>query len=208
MRMLDLPNGEILFTDGGSQLYVYNPDGSPLSAGQPTIYNITQNGNGSLHITGTLFNGISQGAAYGDDAQMDSNYPLVTFTDGSGDVSYGRTYNWSATSVSTGFLEVSTECAPPSFLVPGNYSVRVIANGNASAPFGYYGPEWVNFSYNGFIQFGSFIFPWNTLASGVSAVASGGTINIISGSSTETMTITKAMSINAVNGSAVIGIGH
>ena len=34
-RMLDLPDGTVLFTDGGRQLYVYIPDGFPLAAGKP-----------------------------------------------------------------------------------------------------------------------------------------------------------------------------
>ena len=82
--MLALPDGHILFSDGGSQLFVYQPSTPPLAAGKPHISSITPNGNGSYHLTGTLLNGISAGAAYGDDVQMDSNYPLVRVTDGSG----------------------------------------------------------------------------------------------------------------------------
>ena len=62
---------------------------------------------GSFHLTGTLLNGISQGAAYGDDAQMDSNYPLVRAADGTGNVYYLRTFNWSSTGVQTGNTVVS-----------------------------------------------------------------------------------------------------
>ena len=102
LKFLDLPDGTVLLSTGGSQLYIYQPDLSPLPAGQPNINKVQWNPDGSLHLTGTLFNGISQGAAYGDNEQMDSNFPLVRFTDGSGNVYYGRTYNWSSTSVQTG----------------------------------------------------------------------------------------------------------
>src|SRR6202041_868727 len=108
------------------------------AAGQPVISSVQWNPDGSLHLTGTLFNGISQGAMYGDDEQQDSNYPLVEFSSG-GNVYYGRTYNWSSTSVSTGGRVVTTEVAlPPAvFDFPNEYTLQVIANGDASAGVGF-----------------------------------------------------------------------
>jgi hypothetical protein len=207
-RMLDLPDGTVLFTDGGSQLYVYQPDGSPIASGKPAIYNVSWNTDGSLHVSGTLFNGISQGAAYGDDAQMDSNYPLIRFVDGSGNVYYGRTYNWSSTSVQTGGQIVATECAVPAnvFDYPGSFYMQVVANGIASDPVSFFGPVWVDFSYSGFpFQLGWYSYPFNSLAGGVGSVASGGTIIIKSGISHETMTISKPMTITSVYGPSTIG---
>ena len=135
MRMLDLPDGTVLFSASATQLYVYRPGGSPLAAGKPVIGTITQNADGSFHATGTLFNGISAGAAYGDDAQMDSNYPLVRMTNStSGSVYYARTYNWSSTSVMTGNEPVTTEFALPVGLPSDNYSLVVAANGISSDP--------------------------------------------------------------------------
>jgi hypothetical protein len=134
MRMLDLPDGTVRFVSNGSQLYVYQPDGSPLPAGQPIISTLTTNGDGSYHLTGTLFNGISEGAAYGDDAQMSSDYPLVRLTGSTGGVYYGRTYNWSGTSIMTGTNIVTTEFTLPANLPVGIYSLVVTANGIASAP--------------------------------------------------------------------------
>ncbi len=212
-RMLDLPDGTVLFTDGGNQLYVYQPDGLPLASGQPTIDGVSWNTDGSLHITGTLFNGISQGAAYGDDAQMDSNYPLVRFTDGSGNVYYGRTYNWSSTSVQTGGAVVTTECAVPAtvFDGPGTYSMQVVANGIASNPVTFYGPVWVDFNYSGVFQFGDYPFPYPTLPQGTAVVASGGTIAINAGAQPSTghesvpYTISTPMTIISVYGPSTIG---
>ena len=141
-KMLDLPDGTILFSTGGCpQLFVYQPDGSALTEGKPTISNITLNASdGSYHMTGTLLNGISEGAVYGDDAQMDSNYPLVRLTDSSNNVYYARTYNWSSTSVMATNRLVSTEFALPDDLPPASYSLVAVANGIASDPLTFHLP--------------------------------------------------------------------
>ncbi len=132
--MLDLPDGTVLFCDLDLQLYVYQPDGSPLASGKPAISSITLNADGSYHLTGTKFNGISEGAAFGDDDQMDSNYPLVRLTNSVGNVFYARTYNWSNTGVMTGNTPVTTEFSLPPGLPLGQYSLVVVANGNSSDP--------------------------------------------------------------------------
>jgi hypothetical protein len=144
-RMLDLPDGTVLFSSSTPQLYVYLPDGVPLAAGQPVINTLTTNSDGSYHLTGRLFNGISEGAAYGDDAQMGSNYPLVRMTNSLGQVYYGRTYHWSSTGVMTGTNIVSTDFAVPANFSNGVYSLVVVANGNASAPVAF------NYSHDAFL---------------------------------------------------------
>ncbi|HEV2328698.1 MAG TPA: hypothetical protein VGY56_07925 [Verrucomicrobiae bacterium] len=211
--MLDLPDGTVLLSGLGSQCWIYQPDGSPLPAGKPTIYSVSWNLDGSIHVTGTLFNGISGGASYGDDSQMDSNYPLLRFTDGSGNVTYGRSFNWSSTSVDNGNV-VSTEAALPSNVFSNGgaaYSLQVVCNGIASDPVTFYGPVWVDFvNYNSIFQFGTFSFPYPTLPQGVSAVASGGTIAIDSssqpsvGTVTAPYTITKPMNIISVYGPSTV----
>jgi hypothetical protein len=206
--MLVLPDGTVIFNDTFTN-YIYQPDASPLAVGKPTIYGYTYNPNGTLHLSGTLLNGISQGAMYGDDAQQDSNYPLARFTDGSGNVTYGRTYNWSSTAVYTGgnVLTTEVEVPPGVFDFPGAYSLQIVANGNASDAVSYYGPVWVDFNYFSAFNFyfGWYIYPDNTIASGVSTVASGGTIAIKPSNSSETLTISKPMTIITVNGPATIG---
>jgi hypothetical protein len=206
-RMLDLPDGTVLFTSGGSQLYVYVPDSGPLTAGKPAINSVSPNRDGTFTLTGTLLNGISQGAAYGDDAQMDSNYPLVQFTSG-GTVYYGRTFNWSSTSVQTGNKVLSTVFSVPINLPPGNCSMVVIANGNASSPVTFGSPVWVDFNYSG-PQNGTYEFPYETLGTGVTNVASGGPIfinaSIQPSTSSQNLTITKAMTITSESGPSTIG---
>jgi len=60
-------------------------------------------------VNGTRFNGLSQGAAYGDDAQSASNYPLVLFTNNaSGHKFYARTHDHSTMGVATGDELVGT----------------------------------------------------------------------------------------------------
>ena len=138
--MLDLPDGTVLYSHNGPDLYVYQPDGSPLAAGKPAISNIVANIDGSFTLTGTLLNGISEGATYGDDAQMNSNYPLVRLTDLLGNVYYERTYNWNSTSVMTGNKLVATRFTNSAALPPGNYSLTVVANGINSDPWNFFLP--------------------------------------------------------------------
>ena len=137
-NMLNLPDGTILYADQySSQYYVYTPDGTPLASGKPTISSISHTGC-TYTITGTLFNGISEGSGYGDDWQMATNYPLVRLTSGT-NVYYARTFNWNRTGVMTGSLPDTTEFTLPASLPPGTYSLVVTANGisSDSVPFTY-----------------------------------------------------------------------
>ena len=205
--MLVLPDGSILYSDVTTNLYTYVPTDFLRIASRPTIGSITANGNGTYHLVGTKLNGHSEGAAYGDDAQMDSNYPLVRATDGSGHVLYLPTFNWSSTSVQTGNKAVSTEFFAFQNLTPGAaYSLEAVANGIGSDPVTFYGPIWVDLNAPFPFQFGTFDLPYHTLAQGTNAVPSTGTINFkTAGSIPSPMTLTKPMTIVAVGGPVTIG---
>jgi len=95
-RMLALPDGNVLVQANG--LKVFNPGTSAAAAAVPGIASIARNSDGSMLLTGTGLNGLNAGAAYGDDAQMDSNYPIVRLVNGA-NVYYAKTYNWSNTGV-------------------------------------------------------------------------------------------------------------
>jgi hypothetical protein len=137
-NMLDLPDGNILFvTAGDYQYHVYTPGHTPIAAGKPTISAVTPD-RCEFMITGTLFNGISQGAAYGDDWQMATNYPIVSLKSGS-KVVYARTHDWNRVAVQTGSLPDTAYFSIPASLPNGNYSLTLSANGIGSDPF--------NFSY-------------------------------------------------------------
>ena len=204
--MLDLPDGTVLYSYFTNQLYVYQPDGSPLPAGKPAITSITANADGSFHLIGTGLNGISEGATYGDEAQMNSNYPLVRMTNNAtGYVYYARTYNWSNTGIQTGSAPESTEFMVPTNLPPGTNSLVVVANGFASDPVAFYSPVWVDFNTAVHPGNGTYATPYYTLALGISAVPVRGTIFTKPGSSTETPTITKPITIVAIGGAASVG---
>ena len=131
---LNLPDGRILYSlQGSSQYYVYTPVGSPVASGKPTITSVTPAGTNTYHISGTLFNGISEGASYGDDWQMNSNYPIVRLTNGS-NVYYCRTSNWNSTGVMRGSATDDATFTTPASLPNANYSLYVVANGIASDP--------------------------------------------------------------------------
>ena len=160
--MLDLPDGSVLYSHFAGDLHVYQPDGQPLAAGKPAISNITANADGSFTLTGTLLNGISEGAAYGDDAQMASNYPLVRVTDAAGNVYYERTYNWNSTGVQTGSRLVSTRFSNSAALPSGDYSLVVVANGISSGAVAFAIPPRLGIVLSG----DSVVLSWPTNASG------------------------------------------
>ncbi len=131
-RMLMLPSGQVLLGNGGRQLAVYTPMGNPSNAWKPTISGITSDGRGTYTLTGTQLNGISEGANYGDDAEMSSNFPLVRLTASNGRVYYARTFNWSSTGVATNSTPVTTQFTLPANLPEGTFNLTVVANGIAS----------------------------------------------------------------------------
>ncbi|MGA2255043.1 MAG: LamG-like jellyroll fold domain-containing protein [Thermoguttaceae bacterium] len=134
-QMLALPDGNALVrTPAGT--YEFNPGDSASAtalADRPTITSITRNASESLLLTGTELNGISAGAAYGDDAQMDSNYPLVQLTNGS-ETYFAATYNWSSTGVMLGSASETVDFTLPLGIPAGNYTVYAVANGIPSTP--------------------------------------------------------------------------
>ncbi len=135
MRMLVLPTGQVLFSDG-TNVWTYSESTAANPAWAPTIANVANNGSGHFTVTGTQLNGIDEGAAYGDDAQMATNFPIVQITDSNGNVFYAQTSNWSLPgTVATGSTTESTQFTLPAGVAPGNISVVVIANGIPSASF-------------------------------------------------------------------------
>lgn len=134
-NMLALPTGEILFTDFGN-VWVYRPKGSPNAAWLPQITSVpTQVRRGkSYQVSGFNLNGFSQGAAYGDDAQAATNYPLVRFTNRvTGNVFYERTHDHSTMGIAYSG-EASTTFDVSSKTETGLSDLQVVVNGIASAP--------------------------------------------------------------------------
>jgi ELWxxDGT repeat protein len=134
-RMLILPNGHMMMNTGSSVLWEYTPEGVPDPSWAPTITNITQTATlpqPVFTLSGTQLTGISEGAIYGDDAGMSTNYPIVRLRNEAGVVKYARTTGWTP-GLGTGALVTSVQFTMPSgFAVDAAYKLSVIANGIAS----------------------------------------------------------------------------
>jgi hypothetical protein len=88
----------------------------------------------SYQISGIRFNGVSQGAAYGDDVQAATNYPLVRITNlATGHVFYSRTHDHSSMAVASNNI-VSTHFDVPAVQEPGFSLLEVVGNGIPSFP--------------------------------------------------------------------------
>jgi hypothetical protein len=136
-NMLVLPDGNILYaSQGDSQYWLYTPAGPQLAAGKPTINTVTPISCHQYKITGTNFNGISEGAGYGDDWQMATNFPLVRLTQGV-NAYYARTSNWNRTGVAYGGLPDTAIFDLPVGLPAGSFTLEVIANGIHSNGFSF-----------------------------------------------------------------------
>jgi hypothetical protein len=130
-----LPTGQILFTDFFF-VSVYNPSGTYNPAWAPQIQSAPTHvapGGSSYVISGFRFNGMSEGAAYGDDQQSATNFPLVRITNNrTGHVFYSRTHDHSSMAVASSDL-VSTHFDVPVTEERGPSQLVVVANGIPSA---------------------------------------------------------------------------
>lgn len=134
-RMVVLPTGNVLMTDGSSDVEIYNPAGSAKSAWKPTItsFPATVTRGTAYTVKGTQLNGLSQGAAYGDDMQAATNFPLVRVINNStGHKFYAETKNFSTMGVQTGSTVVSCTFTVPTTAETGSSTMVVVANGVAS----------------------------------------------------------------------------
>ena len=137
-RMLVTPDGTILLAHVNThQIWFYVPAGTYRPSWQPTITSCpaTVIVGSTYTVSGTQFNGLSQGAAYGDDAQSATNYPIVRIrNNASGEYHFARTHGFSTMAVATGNMPTSTKFD----VLPGTQSglstLQVIANGIPSAP--------------------------------------------------------------------------
>ncbi len=130
-RMLPLPTGQVLLTDTSGDVEIYTSTGAPQAAWAPTIGAVptTLTQGASYVVSGTLFNGLSQAAAYGDDYQAATNYPLVRITNGvTGHGFFAPTVNPSSMGVGNQGT-VSTTFTIPAGIETGASSLVVIANG-------------------------------------------------------------------------------
>jgi hypothetical protein len=136
-RMLDLPNGQVLYNDGSTDMEVYTGSGSPNPSWAPSIKSLSDtnlSAGGTYRLSGKQLAGLDPGTAYGDDVQDNTNFPLVRITNSAtGAVTYARTHDWSSVSVAPG-TSSSTQFTLPRSTPRGRSTLVVIANGIASPP--------------------------------------------------------------------------
>jgi hypothetical protein len=134
-RMLVTPIGTILFIHAATtNMWFYQTSGTYQSSWQPNIcsscFPATVSVGGTYTVSGTQFNGLTQGAFYGDDYQSATNYPLVRITnDQTQHVFYARTHGFSTMGVATGAEIVSTKFDVLSGTETGPSTMVVAANG-------------------------------------------------------------------------------
>ena len=143
ITLLPLPTGQVLFMDGSGQLYIYTPSNpvydpswAPQICGGSCLFQTREiNNNLPNQISGLRFNGMSQAAAFGDEFQSATNYPLVRITDwnvninGQAKVYYCRTHDHTSMGVQTGNLTVSTFFDCPDIPTGTTGNLEVVANG-------------------------------------------------------------------------------
>jgi len=102
--LLVLPTGEVIVASNTVRLYTpSNTTYSPSWAPAITIYPATVVRGFTYQIFGKQFNGLSQAAAFGDELETSTNYPLVRITNqSSGHFFYARTHGHSTMAVATG----------------------------------------------------------------------------------------------------------
>ena len=130
-NMVVLPTGQILFTDFSSTVEIYTPSGTACAGCAPTIKSVAKtltHGTKNNKISGTQFNGLTQGSYYGDDNQSDTNFPIVRIKDSKGFVVYCKTHSYLG-GVATGTKLVSAQFDIPATINVGAASLVVVTNG-------------------------------------------------------------------------------
>ena len=140
--MLVLPTGQILLTDGTEDVEIYTPSPGYRPEWAPKIgwidttdqKNVFELSSGQTYkIVGRRFNGVTQGAAYGEQ-QSATNYPLVRITNAAtGHVFYCRTHDHSSMAVASDDV-VFTWFDVPSDIETGAGKIEVVTNGIPSEP--------------------------------------------------------------------------
>jgi len=128
--ILMLPTGQVLVEGFGVQ--VYNPTGKYQQSWAPLITTFPKSvTRGSTYkISGQQFNGLSQAAAFGDEFETATNYPLVRITNkASHHVVYAKTHDHSTMGVATGTATVFTNFDVPAGMEAGASTLEVVANG-------------------------------------------------------------------------------
>jgi hypothetical protein len=132
--MLMLPTGEIAYTHATQQLAFLSMGNAEVTSPPPKITGspATALAGTTIQVDGTLFNGVTQGIGYGDDADAATNYPLARLLFADGSMQYLKTHDHSTMGIATGDTPVATQVDLPPNLAPGAYQLQLVTNGVAS----------------------------------------------------------------------------
>lgn len=135
-RLLLLPTGQVMATDGSSDVEIYTSSGKPIQSLAPVISKFPKavTLGQTYKLTGTYLNGFSQAVSYGDDYQANTNYPIVRITHtGNGHVFFAKTSAFSSM-LPANPNPVTAKVEIPLNVEKGKATLEVIANGIASTP--------------------------------------------------------------------------
>src|SRR5579863_9401825 len=113
--ILMLPTGQVF--SASFNVAVYNPVGKAKASWAPVItaFPSSVTRGSTYKVSGKQFNGLSQAAAFGDEFQTATNYPLVRITNtATKHVFYAKTHDHSTMGVATGNTIVFTNFDVPS----------------------------------------------------------------------------------------------
>lgn len=135
-RMMITPTGQLLFAAQG-QIQVFTPSTGANPAWKPSVTYVASvlAPGGTYILQGRQLNGLTQAVAYGDEAGVATNYPIIRIrNNATGHVFYCRTFGHSTMAIATGSAVVSTNFKLPASIEPGPSQLTVVANGIPSDP--------------------------------------------------------------------------
>jgi hypothetical protein len=137
-NLMMLPTGQAIWDDSQvspNEISVYTEKAKVKTEWMPVVSSVSNKlkvGSTKNAISGTNFNGFDLGGQYGDDAQQQTNFPLVRFkNNATGDICYARSYNFSTMGVWNSST-MDAEFDIPSTCETGASVLQVVVNGIAS----------------------------------------------------------------------------
>lgn len=136
-RMLLLPTGQVLFSNGTQDIEAYEPDGAPDPNWAPQVsgWSLARLSPGRAYtVNGRSLTGLSQAVSLGASSGA-TNYPLVRITfRNSGHCYYCKTFNFSSMAVAETTPQSFQFAVPATMVEIGLADMVIVTNGISSAP--------------------------------------------------------------------------
>ncbi len=137
INLLVLPTGQVLATDGSTDVEIYTPDPGRVDPDWAPVIQVYPHvivQGSSYSLSGIRLNGMSQASMFGDEGQDATNYPLLRITNrGTRHVRYARTHHFSSMAVANQNTS-SFQFDVPADLETGLSTIEVVTNGIPSQP--------------------------------------------------------------------------